>query len=182
VPGPEREPVVEIPLADEPEAALLLDRLRDGRLAVGIRPSPRRGDRAELAVLDTPAALALASWLSTAVEDAWRPSVREHRDEQLRIAFELHGPGTASVEALAAALLREIPPGLLARALILLANAIGPDARARMVARLNATPSVSEDAELRRRLAEEGEAFGYAVAAAAVFDALASGAAEEVDD
>ena len=63
------------------------------------------------------------------------------------------------------------------RAMLLLANAIGPGARGRLVERINSTSDRSEDLLLRRRLADENESFAYAIAAAALFDALEEGAA-----
>jgi hypothetical protein len=181
VPEADRASLLEIPLPDEPGGALLVDRLRDGRIALGIRPATARPGRSDLVVLDDAAALALASWLAEGVEEAWLPHVREHRAEQLRTAEELHGSGPRAVAILAEAVVREIPPPLLVRAFVLLANSIGPDARARVVSRLNRTRSVSEEGELRRRLAEESESFGYAVAAAALFDALGAGLPESGD-
>jgi hypothetical protein len=86
------------------------------------------------------------------------------------------------VERLAADMLAEIPPALLARAMILLANSIGPEARNRLVQRLNRTTNVSDDAMLRRRMADESEAFAYAVATAALYDALATGAVEDREE
>src|SRR5690606_27539958 len=90
----------------------------------------------------------------------------------LRTAEELYGEGAAAVRRLATEMLEEMPPALLARGLILLANAIGPSARDRLVARLNATDDISEDAKIRVQLAEENSAFAYAVAAAGLFDSI----------
>src|SRR5690606_7512612 len=93
----------------------------------------------------------------------------------LRTAEALYGEGPGAISRLARDTISEIPPELLRRAMILLANAIGPAARQRLVGRLNRTEVGAEDEELRRRLADEHEALGYAVAAAGLFDALARG-------
>ena len=110
------------------------------------------------------------------MEDAWIETVRDRQAEPLRTARELYGDDPGAVDRLLEGVLREIPPALLLRDMILLANSIGPEARQRLVTRLNATGSGSEEAELRRRLADEREAFAYAVAAAALYDALDRGA------
>ncbi len=171
---PSREPVFTIPLGDDPGAVLFAERLRDGRIALGTRFAREDGqwEHGELHLLSPRAALALASWLAPAVFDGWIPAVRERRTEQLRTAYDLHGEGAGAVRRLALEVLQEIPPELLVRGLLLLINSIGPEARQRMVARLNRTMDPSEEAALRRQLAEEREAFAYAVAAAALFDAL----------
>lgn len=164
-----------IPLGGEPRSVLFAERLRDGRVALGTRVQRRDGswEAGELHLLEPPAYLDLAAWLSPAVEDAWIDTVRERQGEPLRTAQELYGDEPGAVGRLLEGVLREIPPPLLLRAMILLANSIGPEAHARLVERLNRTGSVSEDGELRRRLADEREAFAYVVAAAALYDALA---------
>ncbi|CAN5751416.1 hypothetical protein BH23GEM6_BH23GEM6_13010 [soil metagenome] len=153
---------------------LFAERLRDGRVALGTRSQLPDGEweAGELHILEPAAYLDLSAWLAPLVHDAWIGTVRDRRSEPLGTAQELYGDEPGGVERLAERILREIPPGLLARAMILLANSIGPRSRARLIDRLNRTEDVSEDAELRRRLAEEHEAFAYAVAAAALFDAL----------
>lgn len=169
---------LEIPLGGEPPTVLFAERLRDGRVALGTRVRRRDGEwePGELHLLEAGAYLDLAAWLSPAVEDAWIETVRDRQAEPLRTAEELYGDEPGAIERLLDGILREIPPALLLRAMILLANSIGPEARERLVARLNRTPNPSEEAELRRRLAEEREAFAYAVAAAALYDALERGA------
>jgi DNA polymerase III delta prime subunit len=102
-------------------------------------------------------------------------TVRDRQAEPLRTAAELYGDDPNAVERLVGEMLREIPASLLTRAMILLANSIGPEARERLVARLNQTASTSEEAVLRRQLADENEAFAYVVAAAALFHALERG-------
>jgi hypothetical protein len=131
----------------------------------------------DLLVLDRPAFLALAGWLGEAVEDAWLEAVRERQAEPLRTARELYAEAADGAERLALEMVRQIPPWLLRRALLLLVNSIGPAARESLVDRLNRTPDISEDGLLRRRLAEEEEALAYAVAAAALFDAIDRGLA-----
>jgi hypothetical protein len=177
-----REPSFEVRLVEDPPTVLYAERLRDGRVALGTRVRGRDGawEPGELHLLEPPAYLGLASWLAGPVEDAWIDTVRARQDEPLRTVHELYGDEPGGVERLTEQVLREIPRELLVRAFILLANAIGPDSRARLVERLNRTDDVSEDAELRRRLADEHEAFAYVVAAAALFDAMGaeSGAAE----
>lgn len=170
-------------VADEPPTVLYAEWLRDGRVAVGTRRQERDGSWSpgELHLLEPSAALDLAAWLSPVVEHSWAEPVRERRAEPLRTARELYGEGPGGAERLAEEMLREIPPELLARALVLLANSIGPEARARLVSRLNRTTSPREDSALRRRLADENEAFAYAVAAAALLDALARGETDEHD-
>ncbi len=182
--GPIREPVFTLPLEGDPGAELYAERLRDGRIALGTRTARAAGEwePGELHLLAPATAAALAGWLAPLVSDLWLPTVREHAAEQLRTAADLHGEGAGGVRRLALDVLQEIPPELLVRALLLLSNSIGPEARQRTVARLNRTPDASEEAALRRQLAEEREAFAYAVAAAALFDALAQGLpVEEVE-
>jgi hypothetical protein len=133
-------------------------------------------------LLEPAAGLDLAAWLSEMVEDSWMGAVRERQPEPLRTAEELYGPGVGGVRRLAEEMLREIPPELMRRAMVLLANSVGPDAHRRLVQRLNRTGAGWEDAALRRRMADEHEAFAYSVAAAALFDALATGAADEEEE
>ena len=114
--------------------------------------------------------------------DGWIGSVRERQEEPLKTARELFGEGAEAAERLALEMLREIPPELLVRGLVLLANSMGPENRARLVQRLNRTTERPEDAALRRRLADEHEAFAYSVAAAALFDALARRLLDEVEE
>jgi hypothetical protein len=156
---------------------LIAERLRDGKVALGTRVQQRDGEwtPGELHFLDPIVQLDLASWLAPAVEAGWIDTVRERRPEPLRTAGELYGEGPGAVMKFALDTLAEIPPTLLRRAMILLANAVGPRARTRLVERLNETLNRSEDTELRRRMADESEAFAYAVAGAALFDALEEG-------
>lgn len=179
--GSPKEPGFETPLADDPEIVLYAERLRDGRIAFGTRKASATGEwePGELHLLDPLASLDLAAWLSSAVEEGWLATIRERQSEPMRTADELYGEGRAGVERLGMEMVREIPPGLIARGLMLLANSIGPESRERLVARLNRTDDSSEDQILRRRLADEREAFAYVVAAAALFDALETGIAEE---
>lgn len=172
---------LELPIADEPRTILVAERLRDGRIALGTRVEERDGSwtPGELHLLEPAAYVELAGWLSPAVEEAWIGTVRDRRAAPLATARELYGEGPGAVERLVGEMLREIPPGLLSRAMILLANAIGPASRARLVERLNRTGSVAEEDVLRRRLADEHESFAYAVAAAALFDVLERGIPEE---
>lgn len=172
-----RAPTFESLIGEDPRTVLFAERLRDGRIAVGTRALLRDGSWAagELHVLEPAAYLDLAAWLAPAVEEGWIDTVRARGEDPLRTAAELYGEGAESARRLADEMLREIPPSLLARALVLLANSIGPDARERLVARLNATDNASEDAILRRRLAEEKEAFAYVIAAAALYDTVARG-------
>jgi hypothetical protein len=156
---------------------LFAERLRDGRIALGTRVQQRDGswEPGELHLLEPAAYLDLAAWLTAPVEDAWIETVRDRQTEPLRTAGELYGDDPGAIERLLDGMLREIPPALLLRAMVLLANSIGPQSRERLVSRLNQTGSPSEEAELRRQLADEGEAFAYAVAAAALYDALERG-------
>ena len=178
----EEEPGLEIVISEDPRVVLYAERLRDGRVALGTRR--QQGDEwepGELHLLEPSAYLDLVAWFAPLVSAAWIDAIRERRDEPLRTAEELFGGGSTGVERLAADMLAEIPPALLARAMILLANSIGPEARNRLVQRLNSTTNVSDDAMLRRRMADESEAFAYAVATAALYDALATGIPDEED-
>lgn len=156
---------------------LFAERLRDGRIALGTRVMRKDGswEPGELHLLETAAYLDLAAWLSPAVEDAWIGPVRDRQAKPLLTAQELYGEDPGAAERLLEGVLREIPSGLLLRAMILLANSIGPEARERLVTRLNQTSDRSEEAELRRRLADEQESFAYVIAAAALYDALERG-------
>lgn len=179
--GPAREPIFTLPLDDDPGAELFAERLRDGRIALGTRTVKAGGEweHGELHLLSPATAAALAGWLAPLVSDVWLPTVRERAAEQLRTAYDLHGEGAGAVRRLAFEVLQEIPSELLVRAMLLLISSIGPEARQRTVARLNRTPDASEEAALRRQLAEEREAFAYAIAAAALFDALVQGLPDE---
>lgn len=153
---------------------LVADRLRDGRVALGTRVRVPGGEwkTGALHLLPPEAALALAAWLTPVVEREWSRTVRDHLGDQLATADDLYGDEPGRVERLAERLVAELPPRLLARALVLLANAIGPAGRERLVETINATSDPSEEAMLRRRLAEEGDAFAYVVAAAALFASM----------
>lgn len=179
--GDARGPGFQTRIADEPPTELYAERLRDGRIALGTRVQEADGGwtPGEMQLLEPGAALDLAAWLAPGVEQAWMESIRGRRAEPLRTARELYGEGPGGVERLAFEMLREIPPALLARALALLINSVGPEARERLVSRLNATENVSEDSMLRRQLADENAALAYGVAAAALFDALARGEGDE---
>ncbi|MQA91193.1 MAG: hypothetical protein GEU90_13330 [Gemmatimonas sp.] len=172
-----KEPGFQVRISDNPATELVAERLRDGRVALGTRVQQPDGDwsAGELLLLDPTVQLDLAAWLAPAVEDGWIGTIRQRRPDPLRTAGELYGEGPGAVMRFALDTVAEIPPGLLSRAMVLLANAVGPRARSRLVERLNETPNRSEDSELRRRLADENEAFAYAVAAAALFDALEEG-------
>jgi hypothetical protein len=166
------------PLTEEGDVVLFAERLRDGRLALGTR----RWDGAEwkpseLHLIERPAYLALAGWLGRIVEESWIESVRERQEESLRTAQDLYGDAADGAERLAVEMMRQLPPSLLRRALLLLVNSIGPESQNRLVERLNLTGDRSEDAQIRRRLAEAQEALAYAVAAAALFDAIEEGLA-----
>ncbi len=181
--GP-REGGFEALVGEDPRTVLYAERLRDGRIALGTRRERRNGEweAGEMQLLDGALGADLAAWLSEVVEESWMGAVRERQPEPLRTAEELYGPGVGGVRRLAEEMLREIPPELMMRAMVLLANSVGPDARRRLVHRLNRTEVGWEDAALRRRMADEHEAFAYAVAAAALFDALATGAADEEEE
>lgn len=164
-------------ISDDPPTLLVAERLRDGRLALGTRVRDTAGTwvPGEVHFLPATLPLDLAAWLAPAVEAGWIDTVRQRQAEPLRTAGELYGEGPGALRQLAFDTLAEIPPDLLGRAMILLANSVGPNARERLVERLNETDSRSEEMELRRQLADENEAFAYAVAAAALFDALSRG-------
>lgn len=171
-------------ISDDPPTMLIAERLRDGRMALGTRVQDTEGrwQAGELHLLDPAVQLDLAAWLAPLVETDWIETVRQRQLDPLRTAEELYGEGPNALSRLAFDTLGEVHPALLRLGMILLANAIGPDARERLVERLNETDDRSEDMELRRRLADENEGFAYAVAAAALFDALARGVlAEDVD-
>ncbi len=178
---PLRSNQFETPIGGDPRAVLYAERLRDGRIALGTRMQQENGEwrNGELHVLGTPEYLALAGWLGEHVETAWVDTLRERRAAQLRTASDLYGGGAEAAERLALETLREVPASLLVRALLLLANSVGPQSRERAVLRLNRTPDPSEEAALRRRLAEEQEAFAFSVAAAALFDAIDRGLASD---
>lgn len=167
-------------ISEEPRTVLFAERLRDGRIALGTRTLARNGEweTGELHLLEPSAYLDLAGWLTPAVEDGWTETIRARAEDPVRTAEELHGEGSAGIRRLAADMLEELPPSLLARALTLLANSIGPGSRERLVTRLNETDSVSEDARIRRQLADEKEAFAYVVAAAALYDSISRGPGE----
>lgn len=173
--SPLKESTFEAVIGEDPTTVLFAERLKDGRIAMGTRTLSRGGswEPGELHVLPPRAFLDLAAWLAPAVEDGWIETIRARGAEPMRTAAELYGDDPSAARRLADEMLREIPPHLLARAMTLLANSIGPESRERLVSRVNATRDVSEDAVLRRRLAEEEEALAYAVAAAALFDSLA---------
>ncbi len=171
----EREPNLRLLIAEDPPTELVAERLRDGRVALGTRVRDRAGtwQAGELHLLNPEAQAELTAWLTTPVESAWIDTIRNRRNEPLRTAGELYGEGPGAVRRLALETVGELPPELMARAMILLTNSLGPRSRQRLVDRLNRTEDRGEDAALRRRLAEENESFAYAVAAAALFDALA---------
>ncbi|HET8657226.1 MAG TPA: hypothetical protein VFL93_16990 [Longimicrobiaceae bacterium] len=177
----DREPGFEARLGDAPATVLFAERLRDGRIALGSRVERRDGtwESGDLQLLEPRAWLDLAAWLSPLVEEAWAATVQDRQGEPLRTAADLYGEGQEGVARLAIEMVQQIPPALLARAMLLLANSIGPEARERLVHRLNETTIREDDIALRRRMAEEHEAFAYAVAAAALFDALARGVPED---
>jgi len=168
---------LEVQIQDDPPTVLHAEWLRDGRVALGTRRQRRDGswEAGELQILERAVCLDLAAWLSPVVVEGWIGAVRERQGEPLRTANELYGEGGGAAERLAFEMLREIPHELLVRGLLLLANSMGPENRERLIQRLNRTTSGSEDAALRRRLADEHEAFAYAVAAAALFDAVLRG-------
>jgi hypothetical protein len=178
--GDDREPGLEILIGQDPSVVLYAERLRDGRIALGTRR--QKGDTwepGELFLLEPGACLDLAGWLAPLVCAAWIEPIRERRAEPLRTAEELYGPGSQGVVRLAHQMLEQIPPDYLTRAMTLLANSIGPEARNRLIQELNRTINPSEDAALRRRITDDNEAFAYAVAAATLFDALATGAVDD---
>jgi hypothetical protein len=172
-----REGTFEAVLSEEPRTILFAEKLRDGRIALGTRTLNRDGEwqPGELHLLEPATYLDFASWLAPFVEQGWLDTVRGRREDPLRTAAELYGEGPHAVRRLAADMLDELPASLLCRAFTLLANSIGPESRERLVARLNRTGNLSEDARIRRQLADEKSAFAYVVAAAALFDAIARG-------
>ena len=172
-----RDTRLELPLAEDPGSVLFAERLRDGRIAIGTRQRDASGSwgAGELHLLAPSDYLALAGWFAEPVREAWLGVIREKQADQLRTAAELYGEGPAAVNRLALDVLAELPPPLLLRALLLLINSLGPEARERLVSRLNESPSSADDDQLRRELAEQGEGLAYAVAAAALYDALDRG-------
>jgi hypothetical protein len=168
---------LQIALTDQPTTVLHAERLRDGRVALGTRTQAADGHwtAGELHLLEPTAFLALGAWLAQPIEEAWIGSVRERREEQLRTAQDLYGPGAGSVRRLADDVLRELPRPLLVRAMILLLNSLGPAEHDRRVAQLNAEPAGPAEDELRRALEELREGFAYALSAASLFDALEAG-------
>lgn len=170
-------PGFQVQIADDPAVLLVAERLRDGRMALGTRVQRPNGtwEPGELHLLDPGVQLDLASWLAPAVEAGWIETIRQRQAPPLRTAGELYGEGPSAVMQFALDTVAEISPALLTRAMVLLANSVGPRARTRLVERLNETPDRSEDLELRRRMLDENETFAYAVAAAALFDALDQG-------
>ncbi|HET6762134.1 MAG TPA: hypothetical protein VFH27_00645 [Longimicrobiaceae bacterium] len=155
------------PLEGAGGASLRAERRRDGGVSLSVEGAPG-GEM----VLSGPDAAALAGWLTPTVQREWMDTVREHLAAQLATADALYGDEKDGTRRFAMALLDEVPPALLSRALVLLANDVGPRGRERLVGRINATGDFSEDLQLRRRLADEGDAFAYVVAAAALLDAL----------
>lgn len=180
----DRDDGFEVVIQEAPAVVLYAERLRDGRIALGTREERSEGDwdPGEMHILEPRAMLALAAGVAPWVNDAWIDSVRERQPAPLETAAELYGAGPDGATRLAMEMLAQIPPSLMARGLILLANAIGPDSRHRLVHQLNRTTDRTADDVLRRQLSEEHEAFGYAVAAAALFDALARGVVEETEE
>ena len=180
----EPDPPFEVLVQKDPPTVLKAEWLRDGRVALGSRRQKPDGswEAGELHLLDPALCLDLAAWLTPVVLEGWIESVRERAEEPLRTARELYGDGPPAAERLALEMLREIPAELLVRGLVLLANSMGPENRERLIQRLNRTLSRSEDAALRRRLADEHEAFAYSVASAALFDALERGVLEEQEE
>lgn len=160
-----RQPPLEA--ATDDGGTLRAERLRDGRVALS--------GPAGMVLLDGAGARALAGWLAPLVEEGWLDTVRAQADGPLRTADDLYGEDPDRARRLGAAMLLEMPPHLVRRALALLANAIGPASRERLVDALNRTGDRSDDLRLRRRLAEEGDSFAYAVAAAALWDAADPG-------
>jgi hypothetical protein len=155
------------PLLGAGGAPLHAERRADGGVTLSVDGAPA-GEMA----LSAPDAAALAGWLTPTVQREWMDTVREHLAAQLSTADALYGDEKDGTRRFAMALLEEVPPALLARALVLLANDVGPRGRERLVERINGTGDFSEDLMLRRRLADEGDAFAYVVAAAALLDAL----------
>lgn len=172
---PNRHSGFQAQIGEDPATELTVERLRDGRIAIGTRTEvePGKWRAGELILLGRAVQLDLAAWLTPAVEAGWIETVRQRQREPLQTAVELYGEGPGALHQLAHATLAEIPAPLLVRALVLLANSIGPHARERLIERLNETANPAEEAELRRRLLEERESFAYTISAAALFDALA---------
>ena len=175
--GGPRVPRFEAQLQDDPPTVLFADWLRDGRVAIGTRRQRKDGEweAGELHLLEPAVVADLAAWLAPVVVHGWRDTARERGMDSLRTAIELYGEETGAGERLAGEMLREIPRELMIRALLLLANAIGPASRRRLVQLLNSITHGPEDAALRRRLAEEEEGVAYAVTAAGLLDLLEQG-------
>lgn len=171
-------------ISEDPPTLLVAERLRDGRIALGTRVQTEEDEwePGELHFLPPMAQLDLSAWLSSAVEESWIETVRDRQTDPLRTAGELYGEGPGALRQLALDTLAEIPAELMRRAMLLLANSVGPRARERLVERLNDTDDPSEDAELRRQLADASETFAYTIAAAALFDALDRGLLPEDAD
>lgn len=182
--GGERDVGFEVVLQDTPRIVLFAERLRDGRVVLGTREQRRDGEwtPGELQILEPRALLALAAGIAPWVHQGWIDTVRERQPAPLATAAELYGGGTEGVARLAMEMVGQIPPSVMVKGLILLANSIGPEARERLVQQLNRTTNRTEDTQLRRRLSEEEEAFAYAVAAAGLFDAIAQGLTVDTGD
>jgi|GEM_PF-2451495 len=163
-----------VPMDAGGETELFAERLRDGRIAIGTRDTGASG-ASSMVVLDTSSMLALAAWLAPLVEDAWLHSARARQAESVRSAEDLYGDSAGAARRLALDMVGEIPPVMLRRGLLLLANSIGPSSRDRLVERLNRTADGWEDGMIRRELAEVDESLAYAVAAGALFDAIEHG-------
>jgi hypothetical protein len=164
-------------IAEQPVTVLVAEHLRDGRIAIGTRTQLANGewDSGELHLLDAHVQMDFGAWLAPIIEAGWLETVRQRQVEPLRTAEELYGAGPGALSRLALETLAQVPPDLLRRAMLLLANSLGPQARERLIGRLNETADRSEETELRRRLADENEAFAYTISAAALFDALDRG-------
>lgn len=180
-----KESMFRVVISEDPRTVLVAERLRDGRVAMGTQVQKPDGEwkAGELHLLDPSAQLDLAAWLTPSVESGWLETVRAHQRDALRTADELYGENPGALSRFAFETLNEIPSRLLARAMVLLANSVGPRTRMRLVDRLNRTEDSSEEEELRRDLASENETFAYSLAAAALFDALSRGLLlEDLDD
>jgi hypothetical protein len=163
------------------ETELFAERLRDGRVAIGSRDAGA-GSGSTMIVLDSSSMLALSAWLAPLVESAWLDSARARQAESVRNAEDLYGESADAARRLALDVVGEIPPAMLRRAFLLLANSIGPSIRDRLVDRLNRTEDGWEDGMIRREIAEVDESLAYAVAAGALFDAIERGVAGPAAD